>query len=116
MLGIRVALGVLATSVAFTTATMSLPSESLGDSLLPKANVGIESEPARARKCSGRREIGDVCQGNFLSIRHSFHNCERKVHGKCCALYRNGSGGLDVKKRPQGEDCGFCFGGKCELE
>ncbi|KAI9704132.1 MAG: hypothetical protein M1836_006993 [Candelina mexicana] len=68
-------------------------------------------DPGPEKACSGSRSDTDVCEGKKLQKQHSFHNCSNQG-GKCCALNADGSGGLPATGN--GEDCGYCYSGKCK--
>ncbi|KAI9724525.1 MAG: hypothetical protein M1812_000593 [Candelaria pacifica] len=68
-------------------------------------------KPAPAKACSGDRKESDVCEGKKLRKQNSFHNCSNQ-DGKCCAKEKDGSGGQPATGN--GEDCGYCFSGKCK--
>ncbi|KAK3293841.1 uncharacterized protein B0H64DRAFT_374707 [Chaetomium fimeti] len=70
----------------------------------------------KRRGCSGHRRQNDVCKGNALFKMNSRHNCYRRG-GHCCAKSKNGDYGIQVTSGTQsGEDCGYCFSGKCRAE
>ncbi|KAI1084544.1 hypothetical protein F5B20DRAFT_522095 [Whalleya microplaca] len=114
MLLSKAILGAVAAPMVLSLSSFSKHEDLLVTRFEPESLQSIEVE-LLLRACSGSREDQDVCQGAFLSRRHSYHNCKNSG-GRCCALQRNGSGGLDVDKGRGGEDCGYCFSGKCKRE
>ncbi|KAE8391178.1 hypothetical protein BDV23DRAFT_171773 [Aspergillus alliaceus] len=104
----------LYTFLAITTLGVASPtgnSDIAADNVTP-ADAGVPNVFEKRRGCSGDRKDTDVCGGKKLAEQNSFHNCASKNNGKCCAKNKDGSGGIDVNKGG-GENCGYCFSGKC---
>ncbi|KAL2016691.1 hypothetical protein VTK56DRAFT_3193 [Thermocarpiscus australiensis] len=83
-----------------------------------EAELDLDLPTLEKRKgCSKHRKQGDVCKGRVLAKMNSRHNCYHKKSGHCCAKNKNGDYGIDVTSSTQsGEDCGYCFSGKCRAE
>ncbi|KAM4062091.1 hypothetical protein HRG_008943 [Hirsutella rhossiliensis] len=103
--------------LASTLATAALTLATIGfASPTPDESITLnqrDNELFARKSCSGSRTSSDRCSGKRLRPQHSWHNCNNQS-GKCCAINKDGSGGMDVKKGLGREDCGYCFGGKCQ--
>ncbi|PHH66058.1 hypothetical protein CDD81_583 [Ophiocordyceps australis] len=97
-------------TLAFSMATWSLAVLDSTPKLetLPRVKV-LETR----HTCGSYRARSDVCTGRRLGPQNSFSNCKNR-QGKCCAKYKEGSGGINVGKAIGREDCGFCFTGSCK--
>ncbi|KAI9724987.1 MAG: hypothetical protein M1812_000263 [Candelaria pacifica] len=95
--------------ILLSTILVALTTASAVPGITERDNVLVVREALKA--CSGDRKDSDVCEGKKLRKQNSFHNCSSN-DGKCCAKEKDGSGGQPATGN--GEDCGYCFSGKCK--
>ncbi|OGM41689.1 hypothetical protein ABOM_009883 [Aspergillus bombycis] len=104
----------LYTFLAITTLGVASPTgnNAVAAEDVTPVHARAESLFDKRKSCSGERKDSDTCGGKKLATQNSFHNCKTITKGKCCAKNSDGSGGIDVNKGG-GENCGYCFSGKC---
>ncbi|MCJ1240989.1 hypothetical protein MMC14_008993 [Varicellaria rhodocarpa] len=103
----------LAALAITVTASPVDPEGALAGPNIAARGAQIMHEFEKRKGCSKRRLTSDVCEGKKLQPQHSFHNCGN-AGGKCCALNKDGSGGIALSDGAGREDCGYCFSGKCK--